>query len=130
VRPPRILIVDDEKYVRGFLREVIAGWGHQVDVAADGREGLRMLVERSYDLVLTDLHMPGLSGLDLIETIRLRGSSVRVIMLTATTEDAVGHSDRLDFELVPKPVHLSGLETMVRRALGEAVAPPSSFSLP
>jgi DNA-binding response OmpR family regulator len=131
VRRSRILVVDDEKYVRGLLCDVLTAWGYEVDTVADGREGLRLLVERAYDLVVTDLHMPGVNGLDLIKTVRLRGLPVPMIMLTASVQDATSHSERLDFELVPKPVLLQDLEVFVRRALRDgSVVPPSSVSLP
>jgi two-component system response regulator AtoC len=131
VYPPRVLVVDDEKYVRGFLHDILTAWGYEVDVAADGLEGRRLLLERVWDLLVTDLHMPGLSGLDLVETVRNLGSALPVIMLTASTGDAAPHTGRLDFELVPKPVQIRDLETVVRRALGDrSVMPPSSVTLP
>lgn len=124
MHPPRVLVVDDEKHVRGFLREVFSLWGCEVDAAADGREGLRLLVEHRYDLVVTDLHMPGVNGLELIQTIRREGSPVPVVMLTAATEEATSHSARLDFALVPKPVQLPGLQTVVQQALGDRPVVP------
>ena len=130
MRSPRVLVVDDEKYVRGFLRDILAGWGYEVDVAADGREGLRLLVERAWDLLVTDLQMPGLSGLDLVQTVRLRGSAVPVVMLTASTGDAAPHTERLDFKLLPKPVQIQDLEAAVRGVLGDpSVMPSSTVSL-
>jgi two-component system, OmpR family, response regulator PhoP len=126
VRSPRVLVVDDEKYVRGFLRDLLAAWGYEVDVAADGREGLRLLVDRAWDLLVTDLHMPGLSGLDLVEMVRLRGSALPIVMLTALTGDAAPHTERLDFKLLPKPVQIQELEAVVRGVLGDRSVMPSS----
>jgi CheY-like chemotaxis protein len=81
--------------------------------------------------VVTDLHMPGLSGLDLIETARFWGSPVPMILLTASLEDAARHADRLDFGLVPKPVKPQALAPAVRRALGDrSVAQLPSVSRP
>src|SRR5678816_4920352 len=67
-----ILVVDDEDNLRDVLVEVLCRDGHEVDSAVDGAEGLRRVEERRYDLVVTDLRMPGLEGPALYRALRAR----------------------------------------------------------
>lgn len=117
--PPRVLVVDDERYVRGLLSELLAAWGCHADLASSGSEGLRLFKQKSYDLVLTDHVMPGGSGLELVENVRNRDADVGVIMLTASGADLDGHGRRLGFTLLRKPLQIDRLEAAVKRALGD-----------
>lgn len=117
--PPRVLVVDDERYVRGLLSELLTVWGCETDVAASGTEGLRLFEQKSYDLVLTDYAMPGVSGLELVENVRDRDGHVGVIMLTASGADLDGHGHRLGFRLLRKPLQIDRLEAAVKQALGD-----------
>lgn len=116
-RTPRVLVVDDEEYVRSLLCDLLAAWGCQAVEAANGTEALTLLDEGDYDLVVTDYLMPGRTGLDLIQAVRHRNATVSVIMLTASTADFEPHSRRLEFTLLRKPMQLDGLKTAVSRAL-------------
>ncbi|MFI5375077.1 MAG: response regulator, partial [Candidatus Rokuibacteriota bacterium] len=82
-----ILVVDDEDNLRDVLVEVLKRDGHEVDSAADGAEGLRRAEERRYDLVVTDLRMPGLEGPELYRALRRRypDDPPRVIFMSANT---------------------------------------------
>jgi two-component system, OmpR family, response regulator len=115
--PPRVLVVDDERYVRGLLSELLAVWGCEADLAASGTEGLRLFKEKSYDLVLTDYVMPGGSGLELVENVRSSDAAVGVIMLTASGADLDSHGRRLGFKLLRKPLRIDHLEAAVKQAL-------------
>jgi DNA-binding response OmpR family regulator len=117
--PPRVLVVDDERYIRGLLSELLAVWGCQADVAASGTEGLRLFKQKSYDLVLTDYAMPDGSGLELVENVRNSDAAVGVIMLTASGADLDGHGQRLGFTLLRKPLRIDHLEAAVKQALGD-----------
>src|SRR5437870_10664244 len=86
-RTPRILVIDDDRHVRTLLCDLLEAWGYEPDAAADGREGLRRFEPGRYDAVLTDLGMPGLSGLDVVAGVRHRDAGVSVIMFTAFTGD-------------------------------------------
>lgn len=116
---PRVLVIDDERHIRGLLSELLMTWGCEADVAADGREGLSLFQRGRYDLVLTDLLMPGVTGLEVIKTVRDADAGVGVIMLTASTADLEGDRRRLGFTLLHKPVQFDALERAVKRALGE-----------
>ncbi len=119
---PRALVIDDERHLRSLLCELLAVWGLRADAAANGIDALRLFERGAYDVVLTDLVMPGVSGLDVIRNVRQRDPRVGVIMLTASPADLESERDRLGFSLLHKPVDLRGLETAVRQAL----APPAS----
>jgi len=82
-----ILVVDDEDNLRDVLVEVLRRDGHEVDSAVDGAEGLRRVEERRYDLVVTDLRMPGLEGPALYRALRARypEQPPRVIFMSANT---------------------------------------------
>jgi two-component system, OmpR family, response regulator len=117
--PPRVLVVDDERYIRGLLSELLSVWGCETDLAASGTEGLRLFKQKSYDLVLTDYVMPGGSGLELVENVRNSDEAVGVIMLTASGADLDVHGRRLGFQLLRKPLQIDHLEAAVKQALGD-----------
>jgi DNA-binding response OmpR family regulator len=120
---PRVLVVDDERHVRGMLRDLLTVWGCQAEEAADATEGLLLLKRGGYDLVLTDYLMPGVSGLQLIETVRNSGAQVGVIMLTASPKDLTAERERLNFRLLRKPLEITSLHAAVKEALQGAVPP-------
>jgi DNA-binding response OmpR family regulator len=86
-----ILVIEDEAKVAGFLKKGLQQSGYEVDVAADGEEGYEKLRSQNYDLVLLDLMLPKISGLDLIPKIRECRPGVPIIALTAkvSVEDRV-----------------------------------------
>ncbi|MGA7950082.1 MAG: response regulator, partial [Thiobacillaceae bacterium] len=79
----RILVVDDEEKMRRILELALMGMGHEVVQAADGQAALDQLADSAFDLVLTDLRMPRLDGMGLLQTLRERGENMPVIVLTA-----------------------------------------------
>ena len=133
--PGRVLVADDEAGIRSFLVGALEGVGHQVDTAAAGDEALAALRARAYDLLITDLKMPGLDGMALLTAIKEEQPEVEVIVLTAhgTIETAVDAMKRGAFDYLQKPVEsLAELRIMVDRALERrrlisrtSVVPPS-----
>ena len=117
-RSLRVLVIDDESHVRGLLCELLNVWGYEADAASSGREGIARFAQGRYDLVLTDLVMPGLTGLEVAETVRHADPDVSVIMFTGSGADLHLHGRRLGFTLLRKPLEVQGLETAVKRALG------------
>ena len=79
----RILVVDDEEGVRSFLAESLELDGHQIEEAESGEQALVRLRARSFDLVLTDLRMPGMDGMQLLEKVQAEQPEVEFIVLTA-----------------------------------------------
>ena len=77
-----ILVIDDEEMIRDLLREILTRDGHSVTTSASSREGLQTFDEGNYDLVYTDLSMPGMSGWEIAAQIKKRKTNAVVIMIT------------------------------------------------
>ncbi len=116
----RILVTDDEAGIREFLSDVLELDGHTVDQAESGERAIALLKSQSYALMVTDLNMPGISGMELLHWVKKEQPEVLVIVLTAhgTVGTAV-HAMKLGaFEFLQKPV--SGpdeIQVLARRAL-------------
>ncbi len=116
-----ILIVDDEKGIREFLVEALRDDGHQTHDAADGEAALRLLDERAFDVMVTDLRLPGpADGMDLLRKARADAPDMEVILLTAygTVDTAVEAMKLGAFDYLQKPVSSPGeLRLLVSRAV-------------
>ncbi|PJB49236.1 MAG: sigma-54-dependent Fis family transcriptional regulator [Deltaproteobacteria bacterium CG_4_9_14_3_um_filter_63_12] len=115
-----ILVVDDEEGLRSFLAEALEMEGHRVTQAPDGVEGARLVSTQSFDVMLTDIRMPGLNGLELLKLARTRQPELQVIVLTAfgSVSTAVDAMKSGAFDYLQKPI--SGpteLRLLVARAL-------------
>jgi len=126
----KILVIDDHDGVRHFLREALVCEGHQVETAPDGETGLKRFQAKPVDLVIADIFMPGLSGMELIHRLRKYDQHVRIIAISGGAPDLTPAGDYLPLAeyfganmLLQKPVSVLELETAVRRLLG-ASAPP------
>jgi DNA-binding NtrC family response regulator len=117
--PGLILVVDDQKRQRETLVQVLEQWGHEVRQAEDGQTALVMVKGEPVDLILTDLRMPGLSGLELLEKCRELRPDIAVIVMTAygTIEGAVEAMRKGALDFLTKPIDLDQLEVVVLRAL-------------
>jgi len=115
----RILIVDDDAAMRRALTEVLGRGGFEVDQAPNGQIGLERLSGEPFDLVVSDLRMPGLGGLNLLRELRRRYPSIPVILITAfgTIEDAVSAMKLGAYDFLTKPFSPQDLLRLVRRAL-------------
>lgn len=116
----QILIVDDEEKIRKIVKMMLSMKGHQVDEAATGEEALRKIKEEFYDLVIADIKMPGMSGLDLVKEINELEYPVPVIFITAyaTVESAVEAMKLGALDYIPKPFDEERLLITVEKALG------------
>jgi len=120
VDPAHILIADDDPVLLDLMVRRITRLGHRADSANDGRAALVMLKRARYDLVVTDIYMPGVSGLDVLIEARARDPNLQVIVITAaaTLENAVQALNNGAFSYLSKPFdHLSVFDTAVSRAL-------------
>jgi two-component system, NtrC family, response regulator AtoC len=117
----RILVVDDEDGIRSFLAEALRDEGHEVDTAEDGLAALARLHERAFDLMITDLRMPGsLDGIDLLRRAKADQPEMEVIVLTAfgSVGSAVEAMRLGAYDYLQKPLASpEELRMMVRRAL-------------
>ncbi|HYH97532.1 sigma-54-dependent transcriptional regulator, partial [Hyalangium sp.] len=117
--PGQILIVDDERDIRQLLREMLSLEGHEVTEAVNGADALAKLRDASFDLVVTDVRMPSLSGMELLRRVREVSPSTEVIVATAYAEldTAIECMRAGAFDLLRKPFNLQELFTCVSRAL-------------
>jgi DNA-binding NtrC family response regulator len=115
----RILVVDDEKNIRLTLSEVLRDIGFQVDTAADGEEALAMLEEDAYWLMLLDLKMPGLGGMDVLRRVRSVQPEIRVLIITAhgTVESAVEAMKLGAVDFLPKPFSPQQIRAVVGKMM-------------
>jgi CheY-like chemotaxis protein/anti-sigma regulatory factor (Ser/Thr protein kinase) len=122
----KVLIVDDDRAARHLLRKVLAGAGHTVAVAGDGKKALEQIRARRFDVMLLDLWMPRMTGLDLLARIRTRKTRPRVIVMTsddtpATLLRAVREEAA---EYVRKPVDPAALLSLVKKVLERPASRP------
>ena len=116
----RVLVVDDEEGIRAFIGEVLEGEGHEVVLAADGRVALAALARGSFHLMITDLRMPHVDGMTLLERARSERPEMEVVVLTAhgTVEGAVQAMKLGAFDYLQKPLQSPNeLRLVVARAL-------------
>ncbi|HKP00368.1 MAG TPA: sigma-54 dependent transcriptional regulator [Nitrospiraceae bacterium] len=115
----RVMVVDDDADTLTLLREVVAKEGYQVETAEDGETALQRLGEWQPDLVITDIHMPGMDGLALLAAVREKAPDILVILLTAygSLKTAVDAIKSGAFDYLSKPFVVDDIRLVVRRAL-------------
>ena len=121
---PRIMVVDDDPDIRHLMSEVLAGSGYSVDVAENGTRAWKALHLKRYDLLLTDHEMPGMTGLQLVNKLRLAGFQFPVIVASGTppVDMAVRNSALESVMMLPKPFTLGELIRLVKELLPESGA--------
>jgi DNA-binding NtrC family response regulator len=126
----RVLIVEDRESLRRMLERALAGEGYEVAAAATGGEGVRAARERPFDLVLTDLKLPDLSGLEVLAASRAAQPRVPVVVLTGygTVAAAVEAMKLGAYDFLEKPVELDDLLRLVEGAIGQPE--PATFAAP
>ncbi len=113
-----ILIVDDEKSMRDFLKILLAKEGYDVIVASDGEQALGALDGNQIDLVISDIRMPGISGLDLLAKIKDETEDIPVIMITAfaSPNDAVQAMKNGAYDYISKPFNVDEIKSVISAA--------------
>lgn len=101
----RVLVIDDEEPIRRILRVLLQRAGHEVVLAASGEEGLRCCRESAPDLVMTDIHLPGLDGIEVALTLRALAPAVPVIVMSGGER-----TKRLD--LLPSALQLGAVRVL------------------
>ena len=115
----RILVVDDEESLREMLKEFLEGEGMLVELAQNGREALEKLRSLSLDLILLDLRMPGMSGIEVLQEIKKEEPELPVVVITAygSVDNAVETLKMGAFDFITKPFKLEELLNIISRAL-------------
>lgn len=124
---PSILVVEDEPDMQRGLRDNLEFEQFQVDIAADGQTGLKMITAGAYDLIILDIMLPGMSGLDVCKKARQQGITTPIIMLTARSEEidkVLGLELGAD-DYVTKPFGIRELLARVKAQLRRAEGNPS-----
>jgi len=115
----KILVVDDEATIRLSLVEALSAEGYSVEAAETGEEALARTHGTAFDLLVTDLKLPGVTGLELLQAIRNQGQQVPVIMMTAygDVDTAVAAMRLGAYDFIAKPFKLAAIKKQVRMAL-------------
>jgi len=131
-RPLKVLHVDDDPMNLRVVQEILGAFGHQAVMACSGQEALERLACEAFDIMLLDIHMPGMTGLDVIERLRASTGPERNVPVIALTADvysrrpaeyvALGFND-----FVSKPILVSGLIATIKRCTS-ALAPAALVS--
>jgi len=118
-RKPRILVVDDEEIARRNLEHALKKENYTVTVAANGEEALRKMEFSPFDVVLTDLRMGRVDGIDLLERAKIRSPDIKVIVITAyaSIDSAIKAMRKGAFYYITKPFKLDEVRSTVREAL-------------
>ena len=116
---PDILIIDDEKAIRKALMEILSSEGYKTEEAADGEEGLKKFKEKTYDLVLCDIKMPKIDGIEFLQKAGEINPDVPVIMISGhgNIETAVDAVKKGAFDYISKPPDLNRMLITIRNAI-------------
>jgi len=115
----KILVLDDEKRIRDGCRAVLIKDGFEVAVAEDGYNGLKMIEAAHFDIILLDLMMPGVPGIDILERVKVQHPDTVIIVITgyATLEHAVEAMKKGAFDFISKPFSPQDLRAVVSKAI-------------
>ncbi|MDO8596193.1 MAG: response regulator, partial [Sulfuricaulis sp.] len=116
---PRVLVVEDDAGIGGGLKKELNAEGYEVVVAARGDDGLLQAKAQPFDVVITDLKMPGLSGLELVEQLHATRPKLPIILMTAfgTTETAIEATKLGAYDYLLKPFDMAELLGLVEKAV-------------
>lgn len=112
----RLLIVEDEKQICDMVAKSLYGVGYEVDTCYDGEEALECILTEDYDLIVLDLNLPGMDGMEILRELRRENEETKVIILSARGQiaDKVEGLDAGANDYMEKPFHLQELEARVR----------------
>ena len=119
--PKKIIVVDDEKIICNTAKKILEIEGYEVDTFTDSVLALEAIRKNQYDLIITDLMMEKVSGMDILREVNRRSPQTKVIMLTAyaTLEATIEAIREQIYDFFPKPVKIEDLKRSVKRALGD-----------
>ena len=133
--PKKILVVEDEESIAIGVRDALEHHGHTVDVAVDGASGLERAREGQYHLLILDLMLPGISGFELLKTLRSEGAQLRIVILSAKSDESdilrgleLGADDYISKPFSPKEL-IARIHAQFRREQMDS-GPPPSLKLP
>lgn len=115
---PKILLVDDNAVVRDMLVDLVGSLGYAADAASGGAEALALFDQNRYDIVLTDLLMPGMSGWEVLAAVRQRNPRIPVVIITGTAPTADDpRAAQAGVAVLRKPVDVKALDDTIKEKL-------------
>ena len=115
----RIIIIDDEEIMRNCLKDVLADDGFDVRALSNGEEGLRLFEEISFEIAILDVKMPGISGVEVLKTIKKISPSTEVVMITgyASVSTAVESMKLGAFDYLTKPFDMDQIKGVINEII-------------
>ena len=112
----KLLLIEDEPSVISLIQRSLSASGHEITVAMDGKSGLEMATNHTFDMIILDLMLPVIKGMEVCRKIRSAGHATPILMLTAlgTTENIVSGLDAGADDYMTKPFKLAELEARIR----------------
>ena len=113
-----VLIVDDERSMRDFLKILLEKEGHEVTTANSGASALEVLDKQSVDVIVSDIRMPGMTGIELLETVKEQLPELPMILITAfaSPDDAVLAMKNGAFDYISKPFNVDEIKSVIESA--------------
>ncbi|MDD5236384.1 MAG: diguanylate cyclase, partial [Candidatus Omnitrophica bacterium] len=114
-----ILVVDDEEVMRNLLRDVLSDTGYKVETVANGEEAINKIGKDKFPIVISDLKMPGMSGLEMLRKVKATNSNTCVIMITAypSVESVTEAMREGAYDYIIKPFNIEEMNLVLRRAV-------------
>ena len=114
----KVLIIDDERSIRNTLKEILEFEGHEISLAADGKEGLEMALAGNFDVIFCDIKMPGMDGVEVLEKLVENGVDSSVVMISGhgSIDTAVECIKKGAFDFIQKPLDLNRILITLKNA--------------
>lgn len=115
----RILVIDDEEAIRKLFISVLQGTGYQVETADSGEQGIEKARETRFDLIFTDLKMPGINGVETLRELWKMGQTVPIHIITAFYDEFLDQmqsaaNDGISFQVIKKPVIIDEIRSIAK----------------
>jgi DNA-binding NtrC family response regulator len=119
---PRILVIDDERSIRNTLKDILEYEKYEVDLAEDGNKGIELIRSAEYDIVLCDIKMPGMDGMEVLDRVTVLAPDTPVVMISGhgNIDTAVESIKKGAFDYIEKPLDLNRLLITIRNALDKS----------
>ncbi len=118
----KILVIDDERSIRNTLKDILEYEKYEVDLAEDGKKGLEKVKQTEYDIVLCDIKMPGLDGIEVLEQLQIMAPDTPVVMISGhgNIDTAVESIKKGAYDFIEKPLDLNRLLITIRNAMDKS----------
>ncbi len=118
----KILVIDDERSIRNTLKDILEYEKYEVDLAEDGKKGLEAVMQTEYDIILCDIKMPGMDGIEVLEQLNLIAPDTPVVMISGhgNIDTAVESIKKGAYDFIEKPLDLNRLLITIRNAMDKS----------